>query len=202
MALFDVLGYIDGFSGVAGSDGSGNLFDSKRKAWHQRSNQIPRCDFAPDRFALRSRGVLFHSLWRRSIYGRELSEIKQDDSMVLFIASGMAQFICRVLGDSLSSGSWAIVTPPPRRHAQRNFAVRVAEQIASLTGMVPRTSVASCRSRQRINAVFDLLQLPPEDNLVIFDDICTTGSTLQAMNRLLRPLGKNLVFFVAIENKI
>ena len=62
--------------------------------------------------------------------------------------------------------------------------------------------VAIAHSRQRVAVDFDLGTLPPEPNLIIFDDFVTTGSTLNAMYRLLEPLGKNLFFVVGINNNL
>lgn len=62
--------------------------------------------------------------------------------------------------------------------------------------------VALCHSRQRVNAVFTLNVLPPEHNLIVFDDFVTTGQTLLAMKKLFVPLNKNLVFFAGINNKL
>ena len=53
-----------------------------------------------------------------------------------------------------------------------------------------------------MNVEFDLGTLPAEPNLIVFDDFVTTGSTISSMYRLLEPLGKNLVFFVGINNNL
>ena len=53
-----------------------------------------------------------------------------------------------------------------------------------------------------MNAVFELNVLPRETNVIVFDDFVTTGQTLAAMKHLLQPLGKNLVFFTGVNNKL
>lgn len=114
---------------------------------------------------------------------------------------GLSPFIKKLLGQYLQSGDWALITPPPRRHLTQNFAESVAKGIAANLGIPFRNNVASAKNRQRVNAEYKLVELPPESNLIVFDDICTTGSTLQSMDRLLRPLGKNLIYIVGINNK-
>lgn len=47
-----------------------------------------------------------------------------------------------------------------------------------------------------------LLRLPLHHTQIIFDDFVTTGSTINSMRNLLQPLGKNLVFFVGINNNM
>jgi adenine/guanine phosphoribosyltransferase-like PRPP-binding protein len=53
-----------------------------------------------------------------------------------------------------------------------------------------------------VNAVFELNVLPKEPNVIVYDDFVTTGQTLAAMRRLLQPLGKNLVWFTNVNNKL
>jgi predicted amidophosphoribosyltransferase len=62
--------------------------------------------------------------------------------------------------------------------------------------------VASCRSRHRVDAVFDLLYAPPERNVILFDDFVTTGSTLKAMKTVLEGIRKNVLSFTGINNKL
>ena len=136
-----------------------------------------------------------------------LKEIKADDSMPAFFAKNISDFIGKILNISASSDisklkSWNLITPPPRRHLQNNFATSCADLISKITGIHFIEGVASARSRQRVNATFDLINVPPADNIICFDDIVTTGSTFQAMDRILRPLGKNVLFLAGINNKL
>ena len=196
----DLSDFLASFSPPS-KEGGENLFERRREAWHEDNRAEPRCDFAPDRFRLNARGLFFLSLWKRSVYGPTLSEIKQAPAMVDRFAEGVAPFIRDIVGHQLASGGWAIITPPPRRHMEGNFAQACAKGIAERLSIPFHPDVARARSRQRVNAVYDLVALPPEPNLIVFDDICTTGSTFMSMRRLLLPLGKNLVFFAAINNK-
>ena len=62
--------------------------------------------------------------------------------------------------------------------------------------------VCSCRSKQRVNAVFEVNMVPKEQNIICYDDFVTTGSTLRAMKNALEPYKKNVIFFAGINNKI
>jgi adenine/guanine phosphoribosyltransferase-like PRPP-binding protein len=62
--------------------------------------------------------------------------------------------------------------------------------------------VCNCRTRQRVNAIFDVNLVPEEQNIICFDDFVTTGQTLQAMERALEPYNKNLLFLSGIDNKL
>lgn len=204
--LFDVGDVID--LGGRGANAGPDLFaDKKRAAWKSANSAVARCDFAPDRWRLNSRGILFISLWKASVYGMALTDIKADPDMPNFFAENISDFIRRFFNISVSSdssafSSWCIITPPPRRHLQDNFAVRVASLLSHKLGIEFIPEVARANSRQRVNAVFDLLKIPQADNIICFDDIVTTGSTFQAMHRILSPLGKNILFVAGINNKL
>ena len=174
--------------------------EQKRKGWDKSVEA--RCDFTPRPRLTRRSGLYFLSYWQKSVYGRTLTEIKADDSMVPFFAATMKSFISDIIGPDLSKGSWCIITTPKRRHLVKNFATRISERIASLLSIPFYEDVCSCRTKQRVGAIFDVNIVPKEQNIICFDDFVTTGQTLQAMQRALEPYNKNLLFFSGINNKL
>ena len=174
--------------------------EQKRKGWDKTVEA--RCDFTPRPRLTRRSGLYFLSYWQKSVYGRTLTEIKADDSMVPFFADTMKSFISDIIGPDLSKGSWCIITTPKRRHLVKNFATRISEQIAALLSIPFYEDVCSCRTKQRVGAIFDVNIVPKEQNIICFDDFVTTGQTLQAMQRALEPYNKNLLFFSGINNKL
>ncbi len=174
--------------------------EQKRHAWDKSVEA--RCDFSRRVRLTRRGGVFFVSLWQKSLFGRTLTDIKGDDSMVGFFADNIAPLIADVLGSSLPKGAWCVVTTPKRRHLVKNFATRISERIAQQLGIPFYEDVAFCHSKKRVGAVFTLNVLPKEPNCIVFDDFVTTGSTLQAMRNLLLEHGKNCVFFTGINNKL
>ena len=178
-----------------------DLFAEKqRKGWDKSVEA--RCDFTPRPRLTRRSGLYFLSYWQKSVYGRTLTEIKADDSMVPFFADTMKSFISDIIGPDLSKGSWCIITTPKRRHLVKNFATRISEQVATLLDIPFYEDVCSCRTKQRVGAIFDVNIVPNEQNIICFDDFVTTGQTLQAMQRALAPYNKNLLFFSGINNKL
>ena len=188
------------------SDKSKDLFEEKkRKAWKELDVAEARCDFAPNKVRISYRNPAFGiiSLWKKSVYGRTLTDIKSDPDMVEKFAEGMNTLIRQILGNSLADGDWAIVTSPKRRHKERNFASLISARLAELLGIPFYEDVAECHSKHRVGAVFTFGKTPPaERNIIVFDDFVTTGATMISMRELLMPLGKNLVFFTAISNKL
>ena len=187
-------------------DKSKDLFaEKKRAAWKDVQQTEARCDFAPNKVRISYRNPQFGiiSLWKKSVYGRTLTDIKADPDMVEFFAVNVAKLVGQILGSSLSLGDWAIVTSPKRRHKERNFASLVSARLADLLGIRFYEDLAECHSKHRVGAVFTFGAEPPkENNIIVFDDFVTTGATMISMRELLRPLGKNLVFFTGINNKL
>ena len=103
--------------------------EEKRKGW-DKTVEV-RCDFTPRPRLTRRSGLFFLSYWQKSVYGRTLTDIKSDDSMVLFFAEAMVSLIHDIIGPDLSLGCWCIITTPKRRHLVKNFATRISEQIAA-----------------------------------------------------------------------
>ena len=183
-----------------------DLFAPKtRAAWKDVQQDEARCDFAPNKVRISYRNPQFGiiSLWKKSVYGRTLTDIKADPDMVEFFAANVAKLVGQILGNSLAHGDWAIVTSPKRRHKERNFASLISARLGSLLGIPFYEDVAECRSKHRVGAVFTFGKEPPKErNIIVFDDFVTTGATMISMRELLRPLGKNLVFFTGINNKL
>ena len=173
-----------------------------RKAWHADSAELARCDLSEEHIHMFPKvGLRVTAVWRRSVKGMTLAEIKADDDMVPLFASRISAVITAVLGANLPAGGYALITTPRRRHKQRNFACMVIETIAQNLQLPYYEDVAFARTKQRVAVDFELGNLPPEPNLICFDDFVTTGSTLGAMNRLLAPLGKNITYFVGVDNQ-
>ena len=193
-----------------------DLFAPKeRAAWKDVQQDEARCDFAPNKVRISYRsstkslgsaknpqfGII--SLWKKSVYGRTLTDIKSDPDMVEKFAEGMNTLIRQILGHSLASGDWCIVTSPKRRHKEHNFASLISARLGSLLGIPFYEDVAECHSKHRVGAVFTFGAEPPrERNLIVFDDFVTSGATMISMRELLLPLGYNLVFFTGINNKL
>ena len=156
-----------------------NLFEEKdkRKAWEKE--KLARGDFVKQVKILHRAGFYFISVWNKSVKGRTL-----------------------VIGDNLRNGTWAIVATPKRRHLTHNFASLIAEEIGKRLGIPFYDDCAHARTHERINAVFTANNIPKEQNIIVFDDFVTTGSTICAMKNLLDSLGKTSVYFIGINNHL
>ena len=172
----------------------------QRKSWDK--SQEARCDFNYKLRLTRRSNVNFVSIWQKSILGRTLTDIKSDPDMVAFFADSICPVIKEMVGYNLPLGQWCVVTSPKRRHKEKNFATLISERLGQMLEIPFYEDVAFCHTKQRVNAVFELNVLPVEPNIIVFDDFVTTGQTLAGMKHLLQPLGKNLVFFTGVNNKL
>lgn len=175
--------------------------EKKRKGWG-KSGHVARADITKYRlhYSQHNARAGFFSCWRKSVMGPALADLKADDDMIPVFAAGTARMIVSVLGSVVSPDSWAIVSAPRRRHRERNFAHLVAGRIAREIGIPFFADCALASSRMRIGAVFEAGNIPPQPNLIVYDDIVTTGSTINSMKNLLEPLGKTVIFFASIDN--
>ena len=172
----------------------------QRKGWDKSTEA--RCDFSYKLRLTRRSDINFISIWQKSLYGRTLTDIKGDPDMVEFFATSICPVIKEMLGYHLKNGAWCICTSPKRRHKVKNFATLISERVGQMLEIPFYEDVAFCHTKQRVNAVFELNVLPEEPNIIVYDDFVTTGQTLAAMRRLLQPLGKNLVWFTNVNNKL
>ncbi len=172
----------------------------QHKSWDKSTEA--RCDFSYKLRLTRRSDVNFVSIWQKSIMGRTLTDIKADPGMVAYFADSICPVIKEMLGYSLNLGGWCICTSPKRRHKVKNFATLISERLGQMLEIPFYEDVAFCQTKQRVNAVFELNVLPVEPNVIVFDDFVTTGQTLAGMKHLLMPLGKNLVFFTGVNNKL
>lgn len=174
--------------------------EHKQKAWDKTTEA--RCDFSYKLRLTRRSNVNFISIWQKTLYGRTLTDIKGDDSMVQFFADAIVPVIRDTLGTFLDKGDWCVVTTPKRRHKVKNFATMIAEEIGKQLGLPFYEDCATAPNKHRMGAVFSLNLLPKENNIIVFDDFVTTGQTLRSMKNLLEQQGKNTIFFAGINNKL
>lgn len=180
-----------------------DLFGSKdRKKWHALSADDARCDLKPC-IRLTKRGVFFISVWKKSLFGRTIKEMKADNSMVDVFSSAIVPVIRQVLGANLDPDQFAVICSPRRRHIDWNFGNETAAAVAKELDLHFYPDACHARSRQRVGAVFDPHNVPPQKNLIVYDDIVTTGQTLVAMQNLFSgKFNKNCIFFANINNKL
>lgn len=210
----DISGFLDGWevpeldiSAIPEIEGKSNnavdiFADQKCKKWHALSTEEARCDLKPC-IRLTKRGVFFITVWKKSLFGRTLKELKADRSMVDVFASNIVPVIQGIIGQNLDPSHFAVICAPRRRHLDWNFGHESAAALARRLGLQFYPDSCKARSKMRVGAIFDPQNVPPHKNLIVYDDIVTTGQTLTSMQNLFHgQLGKNCIFFANINNKL
>lgn len=170
----------------------------KRAGWNSGENAKESvCDMVDNIAWHPKRDFSFISCFKQSEEGYPLSLIKSDFGNVGKFADAALNIIQRALGMRSKEG-WAIVTTPKRRHKERNFAESVCIELSGRLHIPFYQDAISAKTRQRINPTFTLNADIKEDNIIVYDDILTTGATLDAVNKLLA--NKNCFFVVGIDN--
>ena len=176
-------------------DFTGDL--KKRKGWEETKKL---CDLK-DRVAIRkAMNAYYQSMFKTGKEGKPLTEIKTEE-FVHFFAQTAIDFVRRALGDNLSESGWCLMTTPRRRHGTGfHFATAVCKEIAEELQIPFYQDAITCRNRTRIDPDFEVNEYPKEKNVLMYDDIITTGSTLSASRDILISAGYTVWSLISIDN--
>ena len=117
-------------------------------------------------------------------------------------AFNLADYLERSLGDNLARNRWCICTTPRRRHQTGfHFATEICKLAEEELGIPFYEDVVLTKNRSRIEPEFVLNRDPVEPNVILFDDIITTGITIRETRQLLLEKGHTVLVVVAIRNQ-
>lgn len=167
----------------------------KRKKW---ANDKIRCDLKDHICIRRCNDTLYQALFKTGKQGIPLEDIKVEENVDLFAGTAV-EHIKNSLGSDLET--WCIVTTPRRRHKEGfHFATEVSRQISGELGICFYENAFESENTTRLNPIFNMLKDPAEHNVIIYDDVLTTGYTLQEVRRLLIESGHITYSIVSIDN--
>lgn len=173
--------------------------EKRRKKWE---NRVSRCGLKKDTKVRTRDGYLYTCFHCTGKNGKTLDEIKEDPDMINVFADNLSDYVSRYFGGDLKNGGWCIVTTPKRRHREGvHFATEVCRITADKLGIPFYEDAMTARNRQRIGAQFNMVKSPAEHNVILYDDIMTTGSTMNEARRILTKTGHVVFSIVAIRNQ-
>ena len=171
----------------------------RRKNWE---NAGKRCGTDPDIRIREKNGFLYTSFFTTDGEGTPIDEIKKDPEMAALFAENLADYVKRTLGGCLSGGSWCLATTPRRRHKDGfHFSSEVCRRASGILGIPFRDGIAVALSRGRVDPRFELAKNPGEHNVILYDDIMTTGMTMKKTRELLFEKGHAVWSVVSIRNQ-
>lgn len=169
----------------------------KRQQWGKDKDYTePVCDLTDHTEIHALRGYRYLHSFKTGTEGIPISEIKTEANVQLF-AQKAEELIRSIIGIHTPQ-CWAVTTTPKRRHKEKNFASMVCAELSRLLGIPFYDDAVEAKDRARIDPVFTLVKEIKEDNLIIYDDILTGGTTLYTTANLFPD--KNKLLVVGINN--
>ncbi len=134
--------------------------------------------------------------------GIPITSIKENPDNVPLFADNLVDFLDHALGvANISKGGWCILTTPRRRHKDGfHFSTEICKAVAKILHIPFYRDALSAKNRCRIEPEFFMDKNPAEPNVIVYDDIITTGETMRTVRRLLSDAGHVTFLVVGIKN--
>ena len=162
------------------------------------------CDLKK-KIKLHSQGnFVISSMYEVGKRGIPITEIKENPDNVPLFADNLVDYLAHVLGEvaNMTKGDWCICTTPRRRHKTGfHFSTEICKAAAEQMGIPFYIDAFSAKNRERINPEFHMEKNPAETNVIVYDDIITTGETIRTVRQLLIDAGHVTFLVVGIKNR-
>lgn len=145
-------------------------------------------------------GRRYYGIFRTGKEGKKLEEIKVPESVPYFTETAL-RFIFELLGVNLRTSGWCIATTPRRRHRTGfHFATEICYALAENLCLPFYEDIVICSNRGRLFPIMEQIKFPAEKNIILYDDILTTGTTMKTTREMLADAGYTVVSVVSIVN--
>ena len=186
---------LDGSEADPDADGE----EEKHKPWTNRGR---RCDMKLSVASRLMQGHRYISLYVSGDEGKTLEEIKNDISCERQMTADLTKYLSEALGPNLSHNGWAMMTTGRRRHREgRHFATEITRATADHLGIPFHEGIVLCHNADRLKPDLELIRDPDEPNLILFDDVMTTGTTLCRTSELMTEQGHTVFSIIGIRNQ-
>ena len=147
-------------------------------------------------------GHMFTTFFTSGKTGRSLEEIKEDPSLVPMFADNLCDYVLKTIGGNLEGNGWCLCTTPRRRHLEGfHFATEICREASTRLGIPFYAEAIISGNRRRVETNFVLARNPAEHNVILSDDIMTTGITIRDSRELLIEKGHSVFAVIAIKNQ-
>lgn len=172
--------------------------DDWDKVGSVRVRHIRRCDMHLRPSLHQRDGMYYITLYRRTREGPTFLEIKDSQEQAARMAGDLTEFLSSFIGDL---EGWAITTTPARRHyGGFHFATEVCRKVAEAEKIPFYEGALQCTNKDRMAPDFHLLRPIAEERVILFDDIITTGKTLEATYSLIKEGRRQVLCLIGIYN--
>lgn len=173
----------------------------RRKSWAKTEKL---CDLKK-KIKARSMGdIVVTSFYEVGKRGIPISEIKEKENNAELFSDNLCDYIELFMGEghNIIKGDWCLCTTPRRRHKGGfHFATAICKSTAKKLGLPFYEDAFTAENRNRIEPDFHMAKNPKEINVILYDDIITTGQTIRAVRKLLFDEGHVVICVVGITNK-
>lgn len=177
---------------------------SKIGAWHKSWARTEKyCDLKKKIQSHSNGDMIFNSLYEVGKRGIPIDKIKEDKNNVEIFSDNLCDYLmCYTGGGSLSKGNWCICTAPRRRHKDGfHFSTEICKSTAENLSITFYEDAFIAENRNRIEPDFKMIKNPQEVNVILYDDIITTGVTVRTIRQFLIDEGHVVLIVVGIRNK-
>lgn len=159
------------------------------------------CDLKERPVTRTAAGLWFQAMYKTGKTGTSLNEIKTEKNVPYF-ADTIVRFVRDTLGENLRNAGWCVATTPRRRHKTGfHFATAVCFEISERLTIPFYEDIAICNNRNRLNPIIEQIKFPEEKNVLLYDDVLTTGVTMKTTREVLLDSGYAVLPLVSIVNK-
>lgn len=150
--------------------------------WGRDEDSEHRSTLCPYVQTYKLRGFNYTTSFHNTIKGERLSIIKQNPDNIQIFALAAEELIKR----NRVSNPCILLSAPPRKHKENNFAVAVCRRISQDLGITYNEEAIEVINKDRFRPLFKLnICLDGYSTVIIYDDIVTTGKTLLEMKRII-----------------
>ena len=148
-------------------------------------------------------GMIVTSFYKVGKRGIPITEIKENPRNAELFADNLCDYLTQATGGGvLLKGDWCILTTPRRRHKDGfHFATEICRLAAKSLGLPFYQDAFSAENHSRINPEFRMLKNPKQVNVILYDDIITTGVTIKTVRQMLLDEGHVVLLLVGIKNQ-
>lgn len=170
----------------------------RQKSWARTEKY---CDLKK-KIKLHSNGaVICSTLYEVGKKGIPIAQIKENPNNVPLFADNFVDYLKHVLGNNLSKGDWCLCTTPRRRHKEGfHFSTEICKAAAKILNLPFYEDAFAAVNRTRIEPEFIMEKNPKETNVIVYDDVITTGETIRTVRQLLIDAGHIPFLVVGIRN--
>lgn len=146
-------------------------------------------------------GMVISTLYETGKRGIPIAQIKENQNNAPLFADNLVDYLEQVLGNNLASGEWCLVTTPRRRHKTGfHFSTEICKVAARMLNLPFYEGAFIAEDRNRIEPTFYMVKNPPDKNVILYDDVITTGQTIRATRQLLLDTKHIVLAIIGIKN--